>query len=68
MDNFDLKKFLVENRNTQEQTTEVYVVIPFYSNDDIIENDIKVFTSFKTAEQYKYTLEGSPMIVQTTIQ
>jgi hypothetical protein len=33
-----------------------------------MENDIKVFTSFEAADQYKHTLPGSPMIVQTTIQ
>ena len=69
MDNFDLKKYLTENKLNEDQNNTVYVVIPFFSDSmDIMENDIKVFTSFSLADQYKDTLQGIPMIVETTIQ
>lgn len=69
MDNFDLKKYLAEGKLNEDQNNTVYVVIPFFSDGvDIMENDIKVFTNFSSADQYKDTLQGSPMIVETTIQ
>ncbi len=69
MDNFDLRKYLAESKLNEDQNNTVYVVIPFFSDGiDIMENDIKVFTSFSSADAYKDTLQGSPMIVETTIQ
>ena len=69
MDNFDLKKYLAEEKLNEDANKIVYVVIPFFSDGiEIMENDIKVFTRFFLANQYKDTLQGSPMIVETTIQ
>jgi hypothetical protein len=69
MDNFDLRKYLAENKLNEDSSNTVYVVIPFFSDGvDIMENDIKVFTNFPSADQYKDTLQGSPKIVETTIQ
>lgn len=44
----------------------VYVVIPFYSNGiTVLENDVMVFDNFEDADNYKNSLEGSPLIVHT---
>jgi hypothetical protein len=74
MNNFDLKKYLVENKVTkssqleESNTNKAYVVIGFFSNGvDINDNTIKVFTDFPSAENYFNQLEGSPMLINTTI-
>lgn len=70
MNNFDLKKYLVENRIKEESNTnKVYVVIGFFSDGvDINDNTVKVFTNFSSAENYFNQLEGSPSLIETTIQ
>lgn len=92
MDNFDLKKYLVENRLkegfqgdesegdglsgfrgagqiNQNSTNKVYVVIGFFSNGiDINDHTVKVFTNFSSAKNYYDQLEGSPSLIETTIQ
>jgi hypothetical protein len=69
MDNFDLKKFLVENRaNKESNTNKAYVVIGFFSDGiDINDDTVKVFTDFPSAENYYNQLEGSPLLIHTTI-
>jgi hypothetical protein len=69
MDNFDLKKYLAKNKLNENSSNIVYVVIPFFSDGiEILENDVKVFTNYTSASNYKNTLQGSPTIVETTIQ
>ena len=75
MDNFNLKKYLTENKLIKEQADnedvesgKAYVVIPFYSDGSTInENDVRVFTSYGKADNYFNTLQGSPIIVDTSI-
>ena len=69
MNNFDLKKYLVENKlNEESNTNKVYVVIGFFSDGmDINDNTVKVFTNFSLAKEYSSQLEGSPSIIETTI-
>jgi len=53
---------------TDVKPGEVYVVIPFYSDGITInENDVRVFTSYGKADNYFNTLQGSPIIVNTSI-
>ena len=63
------KKYLKEGKINEETFPQVYIVIPFYSGGvDINENDIVVFHDFDTAQEYRYGLEGSPMIVKTDLK
>jgi len=58
------KKYLNEGMFPQ-----VYIVIPFYSSGgDIYENDVVVFHDFNTAQEYSYSLEGSPIIIKTDLK
>ena len=67
--NLKIKEFLVENRvNEESNTNKAYVVIGFYSDGiDINDNTVKVFTDFPSAENYYNQLEGSPLLIHTTI-
>lgn len=61
---FDIK----ESVNEDIQSGKVYVVIPFYSDGSTInENDVRVFTSYGKADNYFNTLQGSPIIIDTSI-
>jgi hypothetical protein len=54
--------------NEESNTNKAYVVIGFFSNGvDINDNTVKVFTDFSSAENYFNQLEGSPMLINTTI-
>lgn len=46
----------------------VYVVIPFYSDNGINENDVIVFNKFEDADNYVNGLEGSPRIIETELK
>lgn len=46
----------------------VYVVIPFYSDNGINENDVIVFNNFEDADNYVNGLEGSPSIIETELK
>lgn len=46
----------------------VYVVIPFYSDNGINENDLIVFNKFEDADNYVNGLEGSPRIIETELK
>ena len=69
MNNFDLKKYLVEGRLNGETSSLVYVVIPFYSDGVTInENDVMVFKNYNDADNYVNGLEGSPIIIETELK
>ena len=65
----NMKRFATKNLKEQDvESGEVYVVIPFYSDGITInENDVRVFTSYGKADNYFNTLQGSPIIVNTSI-
>ena len=46
----------------------VYVVIPFYSDNGINENDVIVFNNFEDADNYVNGLEGSHSIIETELK
>ncbi len=46
----------------------VYVVIPFYSDNGINENDVIVFNNFEDTESYINGLERSPLVIPTELK
>ena len=69
MDNFDLKKYLAEDKLNEETSSLVYVVIPFYSDGVTInENDVMVFKNYNDADNYVNGLEGSPIVIETELK
>lgn len=46
----------------------VYVVIPFYSDNGINENDVIVFNNFEDADNYVNGLERSPLVIPTELK
>ena len=68
MENFDLRKYLAEEKLNEETSSLVYVVIPFYSDGGINENDVMVFKNYNDADNYLNGLEGSPKIIETELK
>ena len=54
--------------NNEETSSLVYVVIPFYSDGGINENDVMVFKNYNDADNYLNGLEGSPKIIETELK
>lgn len=56
-----------EYNDFNESSKTIYTVIPYYSDGDINQNDIKSFKDIKSAQEYTWTLSYSFVVVENEL-